>query len=419
MFTRSGATWTQQGPKLTGTGDRGQVRRERRAVGGREHRADRRPRTTTTHSRRSGVGVHPLGRHVDAAGPKLTGSDEIGQGVRRERRPVGRREHRPDRRRARTTTASARRGCSRARAAPGRSRARSSPRRRVGDAASARASRSRRREDRARSAAPNDNGGVGAAWVFRRPEPAGLYWANGARQRSRTRDVDGSARRPEPARRERSTSGRAPSTPATSTGPTAAAARSGGRTWTAPARPELHHRRELPDGVAVDGQYVYWANSSTDTIGRANLDGTGVEPELHHRRELADRGRRRRAARLLGERRQRHDRAGEPQRHRRQPELHHRRQPARRRRGRRPTRLLGERRAARSAGRSSTARASTRASSPAPTRPRGVAVDGRTSTGRTAATARSAAAPSTAPAPNQSFVTGASPGTCDGSGAGG
>ena len=31
-----------------------------------------------------------------------------------------------------------------------------------------------------------------------------------------------------------------------------------------------------PVGVAIDGAYVYWANFDTDTIGRADLDGTGV-----------------------------------------------------------------------------------------------------------------------------------------------
>ena len=41
-------------------------------------------------------------------------------------------------------------------------------------------------------------------------------------------------------------------------------------------QPELHHRRQHPSGVAVDGGHVYWANNGTDTIGRANLDGTGA-----------------------------------------------------------------------------------------------------------------------------------------------
>jgi Ca2+-binding RTX toxin-like protein len=31
-----------------------------------------------------------------------------------------------------------------------------------------------------------------------------------------------------------------------------------------------------PQGVAVDGTYIYWANGSTGTIGRANIDGSGV-----------------------------------------------------------------------------------------------------------------------------------------------
>jgi virginiamycin B lyase len=31
-----------------------------------------------------------------------------------------------------------------------------------------------------------------------------------------------------------------------------------------------------PVGVAVNSKYVYWANNATGTIGRANLNGTGV-----------------------------------------------------------------------------------------------------------------------------------------------
>jgi sugar lactone lactonase YvrE len=32
-----------------------------------------------------------------------------------------------------------------------------------------------------------------------------------------------------------------------------------------------------PVGVAVDAQHIYWANSNNGTIGRANLDGTDVD----------------------------------------------------------------------------------------------------------------------------------------------
>jgi streptogramin lyase len=33
---------------------------------------------------------------------------------------------------------------------------------------------------------------------------------------------------------------------------------------------------ELPGGVAVDSKYIYWVNADAQTIGRANLDGTGI-----------------------------------------------------------------------------------------------------------------------------------------------
>jgi hypothetical protein len=33
-----------------------------------------------------------------------------------------------------------------------------------------------------------------------------------------------------------------------------------------------------PCGVAVDSQHIYWGNRGTNSIGRANLDGTGVDP---------------------------------------------------------------------------------------------------------------------------------------------
>ena len=29
-------------------------------------------------------------------------------------------------------------------------------------------------------------------------------------------------------------------------------------------------------GLALDGTHIYWANANNDTIGRANLDGTGM-----------------------------------------------------------------------------------------------------------------------------------------------
>ena len=32
--------------------------------------------------------------------------------------------------------------------------------------------------------------------------------------------------------------------------------------------------------MAVDNHYVYWADQTTETIGRANLDGTGVDPDF-------------------------------------------------------------------------------------------------------------------------------------------
>src|SRR5690349_5928730 len=35
-----------------------------------------------------------------------------------------------------------------------------------------------------------------------------------------------------------------------------------------------------PRAVAVDGSHIYWANYAGGTIGRANLDGSGVEPNF-------------------------------------------------------------------------------------------------------------------------------------------
>jgi virginiamycin B lyase len=33
---------------------------------------------------------------------------------------------------------------------------------------------------------------------------------------------------------------------------------------------------EFPGGVVVDSKYIYWVNADAQTIGRANLDGTGI-----------------------------------------------------------------------------------------------------------------------------------------------
>lgn len=37
---------------------------------------------------------------------------------------------------------------------------------------------------------------------------------------------------------------------------------------------------DIPQGVAVDSQHIYWANRGTQSIGRANLDGTKVNPDF-------------------------------------------------------------------------------------------------------------------------------------------
>ena len=54
------------------------------------------------------------------------------------------------------------------------------------------------------------------------------------------------------------------------------------RTGLHPRRPP---RRPHRQGVAVDSTSVYW--SDDNTIGRANLDGTGIDAGLHHRRQHA------------------------------------------------------------------------------------------------------------------------------------
>ena len=132
-----------------------------------------------------------------------------------------------------------------------------------------------------------------------------------------------------------------------------------------------------PTGVAVDAGHVYWANVAADTIGRANLDGTGVNQSF-----ITGAGGPCGVAVDAG-----HiywancdDRARSAAPTSTAPAPTRASSPAPvnpvGRRGRRPPHLLGElRRPARSAAPTSTAPASTRASSPAPTAPGGVAVD--------------------------------------------
>ena len=76
--------------------------------------------------------------------------------------------------------------------------------------------------------------------------------------------------------------------------------------------------------MAVDAGHVYWANPHADTIGRANLDGTGVNQSFITGTApvgvAVDAGHVYWANAGAG-----HDRARQPGRHGRQPELHHRR----------------------------------------------------------------------------------------------
>ena len=72
-----------------------------------------------------------------------------------------------------------------------------------------------------------------------------------------------------------------------------------------------------PDLMAIDGGHIYWANESANTIGRANLDGSGVNESFITGASHAARRRRRLGPRLLGERRHRHDRPRQPRWHQR------------------------------------------------------------------------------------------------------
>ena len=118
VFTRSGSTWTQQGAKLTGGEESGEgsLRQERGAVLRRQHRAGRR-RTRQQRNRGAAWVFTRSGETWTQQGPKLTGGEETGEGYFGSKRgAVRRRQHRPDRRPARQGESAGRRGCSRARA---------------------------------------------------------------------------------------------------------------------------------------------------------------------------------------------------------------------------------------------------------------------------------------------------------------
>ena len=148
--------------------------------------------------------------------------------------------------------------------------------------------------------------------------------------------------------------------------------RSGGPTWTARAPTRASSPAPpAPIGVAVDGSHVYWANlgRAQDLIGRANLDGTGANQSFITRRRLPRRG-----VAVDGSHVYWTNRDG----------------------------------AARSGGPTWTARASTRASSPAPpTRP-GWRSTAPTSTGPTSQHGTIGRANLDGTGVNQSFITGAS-----------
>ena len=97
MFTRTGSTWTQQGGKLTGTGETGaggfgvgvalSADGSTALIGGADDRGA---------SGRGGLGVHARsGSTWTPQGGKLTGTgeDRHARQVRRKRRTVGRRRH--------------------------------------------------------------------------------------------------------------------------------------------------------------------------------------------------------------------------------------------------------------------------------------------------------------------------------------
>ena len=134
-----------------------------------------------------------------------------------------------------------------------------------------------RASTRASSPARASPGGVAV-------DAAHVYWANAGTRHDRARQPRRHGRRPELHHRRRAARAAWRSTPprlldqrlAACTGhDRARQPRRHGR------RPELHHRRRpTPSAVAVDAAHIYWSadcGPTPATIGRANLDGTGVD----------------------------------------------------------------------------------------------------------------------------------------------
>jgi len=56
-----------------------------------------------------------------------------------------------------------------------------------------------------------------------------------------------------------------------------------------------------PESIAVDSGHIYWGNLFNHSIGRANLDGTGVNQNFITTGSARDRGRGRLRSHLLGQ----------------------------------------------------------------------------------------------------------------------
>ncbi len=183
VFTRSGSTWAQQGPRWPSTkkARRTMSAKKRANAAGRSVALSADGNTALigapddNGSRGSGVGVHALGRQLDTAGRKLTGGEES-----RQRRASAAAWRFPPTATPRWSAArpitltSGRRGCSRARAPPGNSRARSSrAAEEIGEGHFGGSVALSADGNTALVGGPSDNGDGGAAWVFTR---SGTTW---------------------------------------------------------------------------------------------------------------------------------------------------------------------------------------------------------------------------------------------------